>query len=749
MNFSRYEKEIRSLTIFLLGAALLAPILVGPRFLFPYVFPKAVFFQALTELALILYILLLAIDRRYLPPRTAVFWGVLLYVGVIALSIFFGADRSLAFWSKAERMDGVFQYLHLLVYFFILTGVVRSEKDWLKLLKATLFIGLINGFLAIAAKFSWINLGNQERLGATFGNPAFLATYYIILIFFALTFLLHEKTPTKRLLFGSFFLFFLLLLILSGTRGAYIGFIAGIASVVLALIFSDWRRWKKLALGVALAAVIFLGVLYFGQDALKAQSKFLRERVYTTFEFPAARLVSWKIALEAFKARPLFGWGQENYIYAFNTHFDPEIHTYELSLFDRAHNKILDLLVMNGIPGLLAYLFFFGAMAFPLVRTLRQKNVNPVWPAGLLGLVAAYLVQNLVLFEMPSSGLMLFFFAGFISWLGSQEKTRGEQVERTPARVMSLFPQWVVISTAIFVGIIFTIGIWQPIGAARATVSVVAEISNPYIELENRFRSAQTLYQETRGARSTFLDKEFDLIVSRRLRDLPSPSQMAASSPAFREFTEDLIANLWQDYDKHPLDYDILTEIGNLYFIMQVAKPEYTLKTYETFEQAKALAPRREDAYQQIALWYIAVGNLEKADEEFQKLFALNDKVGRFWWVRAIYEIAAKNPKGVEEALQNAEKYNFDWRALPQLSFLAARLEGTGNIGEAMKYYGILAERYATSSFDITLASLEKVFSLGRSSGLRNQALSIKNRILELAPSESTRIEEVASRYGF
>ncbi|MBI1975267.1 MAG: O-antigen ligase family protein, partial [Parcubacteria group bacterium] len=329
MDVRRYENQLKFAVKACLYAVLITPIIVGPKYLYPFVFPKAAVFQALVELALLLYVLLLIIDRSYLPRRNVILWGVVAYVGAIALSNVLAIDRMLAFWSKAERMDGLFQYLHLLVFFFILTGVLKREAEWLGFLKWNMVAGVFVGGAALISKFApkVLPFGDQDRLGGTFGNPAFLATYYVVLSFFALIFLLREKVPRLKICYALLFLYFLFLLVISGTRGGYIGFLAGVVVFITSLLASDWKRWGKLAIVVVVLGVVLVGTLYAGKGFFSAKSNFVRDRIYHIFELPQARLVSWKIALEAFRAKPILGWGQENYIHAFNAHFDPEIHT--------------------------------------------------------------------------------------------------------------------------------------------------------------------------------------------------------------------------------------------------------------------------------------------------------------------------------------------------------------------------------------------------------------------------------------
>lgn len=736
-----------------LYAILLTPLIVGSRYLFPFVFPKAVYFQTLVEFGLVLYFALLAIDRSYAPRPTLIFWGIVAYVAAILFSTVFGVDPSFSFWSKAERMDGLFQYLHLLAYFVILTGVVRREDEWLRLLKAALGIGVVVGSVALASKYfpAVVNFGNQERLGGTFGNPAFLATHFVILTFIALTFWLREKKKEVKILLSGLTLFFLWLLYLSGTRGAYIGFVVGIGVLVVGLMVGDWRRWKNLGVAVLAMFLVAVGLLYFGRNTIFKNSEFIQDRIYSiSFKAAPARLIAWKIAAEAFRARPLFGWGQENFIYAFNTHFDPAIHTYDLSLFDRSHNKLTDLLTMNGIPGLASYLFLFAAMAFSMVGVMKKQVVNPVWPSGFLALTAAYLVQNLVLFEMPTSGIMLFFFAAFMSWLTAEAK----QPRNNALRSGPLLSEWLIAPVILLVIAAQFAGIWQPIRMARAVVSTASAFSYPNVSMETRIAQGFKIYKQTRGSFSTFLDREFDTLISRKVKEtFPNGAAAADTSRDYRALTDALIVNLEQDFKKHPLDYDVMIEIGKNYFALGSIDQSYIARALDAFEKAKSMAPKREDAYTNLAIFYMTTNNFPKADEELKKLIALNDQVGLFWWYRVIYELFKNNPQGVEWALAMAEsrQMRYDWRHSPQsLTFLATTFERYKNMPEAVKYYGLLAVATATSSPDTSLQVLDKAFGLAANSGLGVQALRIKDEILVLAADErKPQIEALARKYGF
>ena len=129
-------------------------------------------------------------------------------------------------------------------------------------------------------------------------------------------------------------------------------------------IFGRWDL-KKVSASLLIIMVLFSGIFLFtknlefwknipGFDRLSEfnlQDRTLQTRLLT-FSF------GWKathIGEEGVR-KFLIGWGPENFNIAYNKYYDPEFYKYEMSWFDRAHNKLMDVLVMNGILGLGIYL---------------------------------------------------------------------------------------------------------------------------------------------------------------------------------------------------------------------------------------------------------------------------------------------------------------------------------------------------------------------------------------------------------
>jgi tetratricopeptide (TPR) repeat protein len=124
-----------------------------------------------------------------------------------------------------------------------------------------------------------------------------------------------------------------------------------------------------------------------------------------------ARTVLWKMAYKGVEEKPLLGWGQDSFGYIFAKYYDPAMYAQE-QWFDRSHNVFLDWLVAAGVLGLLGYLllFVFGLMCVFSKRarlTVIEKSI-------LLGLLTAYFIHNLFVFDNLSSYVLFFLLLAYM-----------------------------------------------------------------------------------------------------------------------------------------------------------------------------------------------------------------------------------------------------------------------------------------------------------------------------------------------
>lgn len=449
-----------------LALLLFMPLVVTFQTIFPYIVGKALYARGLIEIMTALWIILAVENRSYLPPRSWVLFAFYIYLLVSIIAAATGVDFNRSLWSTYERMMGVWDLVHWFLLVVVASAVLRTAGQWHVFLNANLMVGLVLSILALAQGLGVRVLPTILpgcRVDVTLGNPSYLAAILVVQVLLAIglltcSFLPSLETPTlgtratpqrtqgqerqtrrggqwkllgMRLFWGATALLGLVALFLTGTRGAMVGLVAGTVTMPLAvLLFTDRRILKPVSLagGVTLLAVAALFLLdrTVGLPTSAAcKEHTIGARTATSLE-PGTfqrdtlrpRLLSARIGFQAWLDRPLLGWGPENYIVVFSRYVEPKFFSSGLTVFDQAHNKVVEETATKGLLGLLSYLALWGVMVWAVVRRRRPPKEEALAYA-FLGALAGYFVQNLFLFDTP--GMMLQ-WAVLVSWIAAQER---------------------------------------------------------------------------------------------------------------------------------------------------------------------------------------------------------------------------------------------------------------------------------------------------------------------------------------
>jgi hypothetical protein len=176
-------------------------------------------------------------------------------------------------------------------------------------------------------------------------------------------------------------------------------------------------KWK---LGTALMVVVIVvgiaGVETFGRNSenwrpVYQAREILHGRAET--EFGSHRIYIWQNALEAFPSdNPVIGSGPDTFWQAFPNQAET-VTAYGIR-FDKAHNEYLQILICQGILGLLCYLVF---LSYLFAKAVPKAFKNPLMMAVLAGF-AGYLVQGFFNISLPIASQMLWVMAGILASLG-------------------------------------------------------------------------------------------------------------------------------------------------------------------------------------------------------------------------------------------------------------------------------------------------------------------------------------------
>lgn len=671
-KFMSIQSILRSATKYVLLLVAITPIVVFRyQVLYPYLFSKALFFRVVVEVAAMLA-LLYALGRSSAragsdTPRGApIFnfnWRKLARTPfVIFLTIFFisatlstltAVDNFHAFWGDIERGDGLFNLLHLFT-FLALTLVIFDKRDWTWFFRISLGVGAIMMFYGwlqyLGVKSFPFALNVSGRPGSFFDNPLFLGAYLILLAIVAsIIYHVSSKASFWRYFAALVGIGSLLTIFITDSRGTLLGLFGGLVFLLLFLAFRpkkdrevsngglDRRKLSRILIGVM--ALLF--VLFWFTRGTGLWQSIPGVRRLTNFTLADSslktRLISLESSSRAFLEKPIFGWGLENFMVAYNKHYNPDYALYEEAWFDRAHNKVVEVGVTQGTFGLLAYLGIFASFLHLLFRKDGpegnvMEEARPFIAAG----VIAYFIQNLFLFDIPEIYVMLFSIFGFWLWARhhSEPDQSGAQVPRKFSKTLFTIPVFVMVPVAAYVLYAYNILPFYQVALYRQTTA--EKIGEKILTASPRFLTPYNFLQPK--LRFYFAEAVSDPIVLR--------------NPKFNPLVEKAIGAVGEVVEREPKydprNYIILAEIYN-----ERAKdnPELFKRSEAYLRRALELSPKRQDIYYHLAFALAGQGRYPEAIEVAREAVALSPRVAKAHYNLGI-ELALAGKEYWDEARQ-------------------------------------------------------------------------------------------------
>lgn len=277
---------------------------------FPFISGKNLLFRLFIEIAFVSWLLLAYIDKSYRIQKNYLSLAIFIFTGVIFAADLLGVNKTSSFFSGFERMEGFVGHIHYVLYFIVLTSVIKTKEEWKKLAKWFFVASVLVGFFGllqlsgskdfvIAKHYPRFSLGCAEaelpeercllwtshaidgggntlavprywygmsqyfpihqggRIDSTLGNPAYFAIASVYFLFLALLGAVTAKTRNMKV-FLVVALANAFLLIFTATRSAVLGLFAGL--VIAGALFLFER--KKFFYEWILLFVLVLGFAY-------------------------------------------------------------------------------------------------------------------------------------------------------------------------------------------------------------------------------------------------------------------------------------------------------------------------------------------------------------------------------------------------------------------------------------------------------------------------------------------------------
>jgi len=434
------SKTLTTITkTFLLAVTAIVPFVLTTSLYFPYVSGKAYVFRTLVVLAFFFWVWTIVENQKskiknqnYFPDfKNILVIALILFFGAQVLVSFFSVDPFVSFFSTIERAEGVLQYGFWLLYFLMLISLFQNEQDW------KLFFATFISVALLLSIYSLFHLKEQQRIFGLFGNPSYFAAFLLFAIGFS-AILIERKIFKEKLinyLLAAFILFFIAILILTQTRGAYLGLAGGIFLFCLLTILFLRKEKKNLAIfsGITLLlGLAFIVFLFSARETDFVKNNYLLKRTASATYFLKEdvfreRVLTWQIALKAFREKPFFGWGLEKFDSPFNKYYDYRIGKQE-PWFDRTHNMPLEILSTGGIILFAFYIFWLLSAVSLILKIGRQAKLL----SFILGSIfLAYFLQGLFLFDLLPIYLGLFPFLAYLVFVSQKALIAADKLPTT------------------------------------------------------------------------------------------------------------------------------------------------------------------------------------------------------------------------------------------------------------------------------------------------------------------------------
>lgn len=286
-------------------------------------------------------------------------------------------------------LDGMRTLLEASLYFFVLNALLDDEDVIRDMINAMIVAAVVVAAFGIGQKLAgvespkdWVYSEHESniklRVFSTIGNPNALGGYMVLMTPIAISLALHAKDWLKRSLYGIAALLMMYTMVMTYSRGAWIGFIAGMALYTLI------TRNKWLA-GLGLAGLIAAPIV--APDVVSRLTLAFTPE-YLNKSSNKGRVEFWTRAFMIWKENPIFGTG-------IGTVGDSVATRHDMPGATWIDNQYVKLLAETGLVGIIAYVAMVFAPIIAGAKAVfgsKQKGtylyaLNAGVTAALFGLI--------------------------------------------------------------------------------------------------------------------------------------------------------------------------------------------------------------------------------------------------------------------------------------------------------------------------------------------------------------------------
>jgi len=749
--------------IYLIGFFLILtlPILNWPPWFSPPDWGKTIVFRIILSILVFVFLYENLSKKQFSIKTSLAFWLLISLLGVYFLATVFSLDRTFSLWGNPYRSGGFVNFAFYII-FAILAFLIFDKSDWQKIWDFSILIGISVSIIAILQQLGLVSkifIPYEVRPPSTIGNPIFLAIYLLLLSFLTLSFGIKEKGHIKKFLYFLSFSFFLFVIIfVTLTRAAFLGLVIGL----LWFLFFYPKRLKWLKILVFLFLILGIYGIYYVNTQPKIPSfvqnnKFLyqvtqRLSIKAVIEDP--RVSGWKVSWQALKAKPILGYGPENFSIGFDKYYEPSLYGIErqpgavTSWWDRAHNFIFDISISAGTFALIIYLLLFGVLFWQLQK-LKSAEINAEQNArktlettahSIQSTFIAYLAANFFSFDSFSTYLISFLLIGYSLHLISTISINQQNKHKSASHIKKeeTFPTRLYKYRGLIIFLLFLLLIWFIWVFNLKPFKINAQINLASSLVENKRCDLALEKMEEILPQKSFLDAYLRLEYVDLL--IKCKEQMPEASLELVKKSIGLMREAIKIQPYHTSNYIVLGSLIN-FWIEQETNPEIvqSLKNEANsyFEMDQKLSPKRQEVFIEWIKNDLITGEYQKAKEKAQKCIDLNPKLSDCWWLKGLSNIYLNEFEEAKENIETAGKRGYPIRSENSLLKLAKVYVETENYQKLLEIYQELIEiKPANPEYYASLAIVYR--ELGDPENAKKEI----KKALELAPELEKEVEE-------
>lgn len=397
------------------------PLVVDPRWYDRYYWPKVEVFYVATALGAVALLWRGRADwlgRLRLP----VGYALLAWLAALTVATIVSVDPATSLVGEDYRYEGLVTWLAYGVAAAVTAAALITAARVRAVIAVALGGGAVMSILALLQYWGArpvpldFERAGSLRVFGTVGNPIALGAYLVLLLPIATSLFAAEARPEPRRLWGAVVVLLYAALIASLARGAWAALPVGIAAWAAALGPRALRAAARpLAVLMLCCAAVTPVILLTGPVSGQLDPAAVANSLH-------GRMFLWETSGTLVRQRPLFGWGPETLAQIYPAYGTPKffaVYPYARMMnliVDRPHNDLLQQAIAAGVVGLAAYVWLWAA----LLRTawVAARAGTGAWTsalsAGLLGGLAAYLVQLQLAFSYVSVAPVLWVLIGVL-----------------------------------------------------------------------------------------------------------------------------------------------------------------------------------------------------------------------------------------------------------------------------------------------------------------------------------------------